>query len=75
MINKHNQKLIIILENQKIYGGFLFYGGFFKLAFVKSVKTVRVCIVIFFHYFKYYGQNMFSITMVLYLIANVERKE
>ena len=23
MINKHNQKLIIILENQKIYGGFL----------------------------------------------------
>ena len=23
MINKHNQKLIIILKNQKIYGGFL----------------------------------------------------
>ena len=23
MINKHNQKIIIVLENQKIYGGFL----------------------------------------------------
>ena len=31
--------------------------------------------VSFFHYFKYYGQNIFSRTAVLYLIAKVERKE
>ena len=47
---------------------------FFKLASVKSVKTACVCIVFFFHYFKYYGQNIFSRTMVLYLIVKVERK-
>ena len=44
---------------------------FFKLASVESVKTVCVCI--FFHYFKYYGQNIFSRIMELYLIAKVER--
>ena len=32
---------------------------FFKLASVKSVKTACVFIVFFFHYFKYYGQNIF----------------
>ena len=42
---------------------------FFKLPSVKSVKTACVCIVFFFHYFKYYGQNIFSRTTVLYLIA------
>ena len=46
-----------------------------KLASVKSVKTACVCIVFFFHHVKYYGQNIFSTTMVLYLIAKVERKE
>ena len=40
---------------------------FFKLA------PVCVCIVFFFHYFKYYGQNIFSRIMELYLIAKVER--
>ena len=34
-----------------------------------------VCIVFFFHYFKYYGQNIFSRTTMLYIIAKVERKE
>ena len=38
---------------------------FFKLASVKSVQTACVCIVFFFHYFKYYG----------HLIAKVERKQ
>ena len=47
---------------------------FLKLASVKSVKTVCVCIVFFFHYFKY-GQNIFSRITVLYWIAKVERKE
>ena len=42
--------------------------------FNQSVKTARVCIVFFFHYFKYYGQNIFSRITVLYLIAKVERK-
>ena len=32
-----------------------------------------MCIVFFFHYFKYYGQNVFSRITVLYLIAKVER--
>ena len=40
----------------------------------QSVKTACVCIVFFFHYFKYYGQNVFSRITVLYLIAKVERK-
>ena len=48
--------------------------GFFKLASNQSVKTACVCIVFFFHYFKYYGQNVFSRIKVLYLIAKVERK-
>ena len=48
---------------------------FFKLAPNKSVKTACVCIAFFFHYFKYYGQNIFSRITVLYLIAKVERKE
>ena len=48
---------------------------FFKLAIVKSVKTAYVCIVFFFHYFKYYGQNILSRITVLYLIPKVERKE
>ena len=42
---------------------------------LKSVKTACVCIVFFFYYFKYYDQNIFSKTTVLYLIAKVERKE
>ena len=33
---------------------------FFKSASVKSVKTACVCIVFFFYYFKYYGQNIFQ---------------
>ena len=45
-----------------------------KLASNQSVKTACVCIVFFFHYFKYYGQNVFSRITVLYLIAKVERK-
>ena len=49
--------------------------GFFKLTPNKSVKTVCVCIAFFFHYFKYYGQNIFSRITVLYLIPKVERKE
>ena len=32
---------------------------FFKLAFTESVKTACVCVVFFFNYFKYYGQNVF----------------
>ena len=35
------------------------------IASVKIVKTACVCVVFFFHYFKYYGR----------LIARVERKE
>ena len=42
---------------------------------LKSAKTACVCIVFFFDHFKYFGQNIFSRTMVLYLIAKVERKE
>ena len=50
--------------------------GLLKLASNKSVKTACICIVFFFfHYFKYYGQNIFSRRTVLYLIAKVERKE
>ena len=48
---------------------------FSKLAPYKSVKTACVCIAFFFHYFEYYGQNIFSRITVLYLIAKVERKE
>ena len=48
---------------------------FFKLASNESVKTACVFIVFFFHYFKYYGQNIFSSITVIYLIAKVERKE
>ena len=40
-----------------------------------SVRSACVCIVFFFQYFKYYGQNIFSRTMVSYLIAKVERKQ
>ena len=40
----------------------------------QSVKTACVCIVFFFHCFKYYGQNDFSRITVLYLIVKVERK-
>ena len=40
-----------------------------------SVKTACVYILFFFHYFKYYGQNIFSRITVLYLIAKVERKQ
>ena len=47
----------------------------FKLASNKCVKTACVCIVFFFHSFKYYGQNIFSRITVLYSIAKVERKE
>ena len=42
---------------------------------LKSVKTACVGNVFLFHYFKYYGQNIFSRTTVLYLTAKVERKE
>ena len=48
---------------------------FFKLAPNKSLKTACVCIAFFFHYFKHYGQNIFSRITVLYLIAKVEIKE
>ena len=53
------------------------WGRFLKLASVKRVKAACVClfIIFFFHYFKYYGKNVFSKTRVLYLIAKVERKE
>ena len=44
---------------------------FFKLASVKSVEAACVYIIFFFHCSKY-GQNIFSITTVLYLIAKVE---
>ena len=40
-----------------------------------SVRSACVCIVFFFQYFKYYGQNIFSRTTVSYLIAKVERKQ
>ena len=42
---------------------------------LKSVITVCVYIVFFFHYFKYYGQNILSRTTALYLIAKVETNE
>ena len=48
---------------------------FFKLASIKNVKTACVCIVFFFHHFKYYGPNIFSRITLLYLIAKVEWKE
>ena len=48
---------------------------FFKLASNQSVKTACVCIVFFFHYYKYQGQNVFSRITVLYLTAQVERKK
>ena len=48
---------------------------YFKLASKKSVKTACVCTVFFFHYFKYYVENIFSRITVLYLIVKVERKE
>ena len=47
----------------------------FKLASNKCVKTACVCIVFFFHYSKYYGQNIFSRITVLYLIAKVKEKK
>ena len=49
--------------------------SFFKWAPNKSVKTACVCTAFFFHYFKYYGQNIFSRITALYLTAKVERKE
>ena len=49
--------------------------SFLKLVSVKNVKTACVGIIFFFPYFKYYGQNIFSQTMMSYLIAKVERKE
>ena len=49
--------------------------GFFGLASVKNVKSACVGIIFFFHYFKNYGQNIFSQTMMSYLIAKVERKK
>ena len=39
-------------SSQKINKGFLNHH-------LLSVKTACVCIVFFFHYFKYYGQNIF----------------
>ena len=47
---------------------------FLNLYLLASDKTACVCIVFFFHYFKY-GKNIFSRTMVPYLIAKVEGKE
>ena len=44
---------------QNTSGQLLKKKGFFKLAPIKSVKTACVCIVFFFHYFKYYGQKIF----------------
>ena len=48
---------------------------FFKLASNESVKTASVFLFFFFHFYKYYGQNIFSRITVLYLIAKVKRKE
>ena len=42
---------------------------FFKLAPVKSAENACVFIVFFFHYFKYYGQNIFPRITELYLIV------
>ena len=42
----------------------------------KMDKEGVLCLFSFFHYFKYYGQNIFSRAIVSYLIiAKVERKE
>ena len=69
----------IFFRNSKLFNGMASsqeneWRRFFKLASVKSVKTACVCIF-FLHYFRYYGQNIFLITTVLYLIATFERKE
>ena len=39
------------------------------------MSKLLVSALFFFHYFKYYGQNIFSRMTVLYLIPKVERKE
>ena len=70
----------IFLRNLKLYNGMassqkIEQKRLFKLASVKSVSTACVCIVFFFHYFKNYGQNIFSRIKMSYLIAKVERKE
>ena len=52
-----------------------FLTEYIRQLLLKSVKTDCICIVFFFHHFKYYSQNIFSRTTVLYLIAKVERKE
>ena len=46
----------------------------FKLASNQNAKAACVCFVFFFHYFKYYVQNVFSKITMLYLIAKVKRK-
>ena len=61
-------------RNSKLHYGRCHQQRFFKLASNQGVKTACVCIVFFFHYFKYYGQNVFSRITVLYIIAKVERK-
>ena len=68
-------KFLRTLFLQNTSGQLLLNKGFFKLGSNKSVRAACVCIVFFFHYFKYYGENIFSRITVLYLIAKVERKE
>ena len=48
--------------------------GFLNQHLIKVSKLLVFVLLFSLHYFKYYGQNIFSGT-VLYLIAKVERKE
>ena len=50
-----------------------FLAEYIQWLLLKIVETAYVCIIFFFCYLKY--QNIFSKRAVLYLIANVERKE
>ena len=45
------------------------------MSMLKVLKLLVFILFLFFHDFKYYGQNIFSGTMLSYLIAKIERKE
>ena len=52
--------------------------GFVNKYLIKVSKLLLFVLLFFFfcfHYFKYYGQNILSRIMLLYLIEKVERKE
>ena len=60
---------------QNTPGRLLLKKDFLNWHLIKVSKLLVFVLISFFHYFKYYGQNIFSRITVLYLIAKVERKE